>query len=426
MALKECTKKEEANSYELTVSVDGETFEKAINAVYKKQVKKINVQGFRKGKAPRRIIEKMYGTEVFYDDAMQDCYPDALYDAAKEADVKIVGVESLEALEAGKEGFTFKVTIVVEPTMEIKDYKGLEIEKKSTEVTDELVNEELDKVRERNSRMVTVEDRPAQNGDTAVIDFEGFVDGEAFEGGKAENYNLSLGSGNFIPGFEEQIVGHSTGEEFSINVKFPDEYQAEELKGKDAEFKINLHEIKAKELPEVDDEFVQDVSDKETVDEYKAELKETVANRLKDEAEKDVDDQIADKLIDLLEGEIPEAMFDNQANDMVRDFEMRLRSQGMDMQTYMQYMGMDVNALKDMYRKDAEKRVKLRLALQTIADKENVEVTEADLDDEYSKMAEAYKMDVEKVKAAVPADSLTEDVRVQKALDIVKNTANIK
>ncbi len=426
MALKECTKKEEANSYELTVSVDGETFEKAINAVYKKQVKKINVQGFRKGKAPRRIIEKMYGTEVFYDDAMQDCYPDALYDAAKEADVKIVAVESLEALEAGKEGFTFKVTIVVEPTMEIKDYKGLEIEKKSTEVTDELVNEELDKVRERNSRMVTVEDRPAQNGDTAVIDFEGFVDGEAFEGGKAENYNLSLGSGNFIPGFEEQIVGHSTGEEFSINVKFPDEYQAEELKGKDAEFKINLHEIKAKELPEVDDEFVQDVSDKETVDEYKAELKETVANRLKDEAEKDVDDQIADKLIDLLEGEIPEAMFDNQVNDMVRDFEMRLRSQGMDMQTYMQYMGMDVNALKDMYRKDAEKRVKLRLALQTIADKENVEVTEADLDDEYSKMAEAYKMDVEKVKAAVPADSLTEDVRVQKALDIVKNTANIK
>ncbi len=426
MALKECTKKEEANSYELTVSVDGETFEKAINAVYKKQVKRINVQGFRKGKAPRRIIEKMYGAEVFYDDAMQDCYPDALYDAAKEADVKIVAVESLEALEAGKDGFTFKASVVVEPTMEINDYKGLEIEKKSTEVTDELINEEIEKVRERNSRMVTVEDRPAQNGDTAVIDFEGFVDGEAFEGGKAENYSLALGSGNFIPGFEEQVVGHKAGEEFTISVKFPDEYQAEELKGKDAEFKINLHEVKAKELPEVDDDFVQDVSDKETLDEYKEELKETVAKRLKDEAEKDVDDQIADKLIDLLEGEIPEAMYDNQTNDMVRDFEMRLRSQGMDMQTYMQYMGMDVDSLKDMYRKDAEKRVKLRLALQTIADKENVEVTEADLEDEYSKMAEAYKMDTDKVKAAVPADSLSEDVRVQKALDIVKNTANIK
>ena len=426
MALKECTKKEEANSYELLVSVDGETFEKAINAVYKKQVKKINIQGFRKGKAPRRIIEKMYGEEVFYDDAMQDCYPDALYDAAKEADIKIVAVESLEAVEAGKEGFTFKAQVVVEPTMEIDGYKGIEVEKKSTEVTDELIDKEIEQVRERNSRLVTVEDRAAENGDTAVIDFEGFVDGEAFEGGKAEGYNLSLGSGNFIPGFEEQIVGHKTGEEFSINVKFPEEYQAEELKGKDAEFKITLHEIKTKELPEVDDEFVQDVSDKETLEEYKEELKETVAKRLKDEAEKDVDDKISEKLMELLEGEIPEAMFENQTNDMVRDFEMRLRSQGMDVQTYMQYMGMDVNALKGMYKDEAEKRVKLRLALETIARKENIEVTEADLEDEYSKMAEAYKMDIDKVKDAVPAESLTEDVKVQKALDLVKNSAVIK
>ena len=426
MALKECTKKEEANSYELLVSVDGETFEKAINAVYKKQVKKINIQGFRKGKAPRRIIEKMYGEEVFYDDAMQDCYPDALYDAAKEADIKIVAVESLEAVEAGKEGFTFKAQVVVEPTMEIDGYKGIEVEKKSTEVTDELIDKEIEQVRERNSRLVTVEDRAAENGDTAVIDFEGFVDGEAFEGGKAEGYNLSLGSGNFIPGFEEQIVGHKTGEEFSINVKFPDDYQAEELKGKDAEFKITLHEIKTKELPEVDDEFVQDVSDKETLEEYKEELKETVAKRLKDEADKDVDDKISEKLMELLEGEIPEAMYENQTNDMVRDFEMRLRAQGMDVNTYMQYMGMDVNALKGMYRDDAEKRVKLRLALETIARKENIEVTEADLEDEYSKMAEAYKMDIDKVKDAVPAESLTEDIKVQKALDLVKNSAVIK
>ena len=426
MALKECTKQDKANSYELVVSVAGDVFEKAIEAVYKKQVKKINVQGFRKGKAPRRIIEKMYGTEVFYDDAMQDCYPDALYDAAKEADVKIVAVESLEAIEAGKDGFTFKAQVVVEPTMEIDNYKGLEIEKKSTEVTDELIDKEIEQVRERNSRLVTVEDRPAQNGDTAVIDFEGFVDGEAFEGGKAEGYNLSLGSGNFIPGFEEQIVGHSTGEEFSINVKFPEEYQADELQGKDAEFKIVLHEIKTKELPEVDDEFVQDVSDKETLGEYREELKETVGKRLVDEAEKDVDDQVSAKLMELLEGEIPEAMFENQTNDMIRDFEMRLRSQGMDMKTYMQYMGMDVNALKGVYREDAEKRVKLRLALETIARKENIEVTEADLDEEYAKMAEAYKMDVDKVKDAVPADSLSEDVKVQKALDLVKNSAVIK
>ena len=426
MALKECTKKEEANSYELVVDVDGETFEKAINAVYKKQVKKINIQGFRKGKAPRRIIEKMYGEEVFYDDAMQDCYPDALYDAAKEAGVKIVAVESLEAVEAGKEGFTFKAQVVVEPTMEIDSYKGIEIEKKSTEVTDELIDKEIEQVRERNSRLVAVEDRAAENGDTAVIDFEGFVDGVAFEGGKAEGYNLSLGSGNFIPGFEEQIVGHKAGEEFTISVSFPENYQSEDLKGKDAEFKIVLHEVKVKELPEVDDEFVQDVSDKENLEEYKESLKETVAKRLKEEADKDVDDQISNKLMELLEGEIPEAMYDNQTNDMIRDFEMRLRAQGMDMQTYMQYMGMDVNALKGMYREDAEKRVKLRLALETIAKKENIEVTEADLEDEYSKMAESYKMDVEKVKKAVPAESLSEDVKVQKALDLVKNSAVIK
>lgn len=426
MALKESTKKDQANSYELVVTVDGDTFEKAVNAVYRKQVKNINIPGFRKGKAPRHMIEKMYGSEVFYEDAMQDCYPEALYDAAKEAGLKIVAVESLEAVEAGKDGFTFKTSIVVEPEMEIKDYLGIEVEKKSTEVTDELVNDEIEKVRERNSRMVTVEDRPAQDGDTVVIDFEGFVNGTAFDGGKAENYNLALGSGNFIPGFEEQIVGHNTDEEFSINVKFPEDYQAEELKGKDAEFKIKLHEIKAKELPEVDDEFVKDVSEKETLDEYKEKLKETVAKRLKDEAEKDVDDQIANKLMELVEGEIPDAMYDNQANEMVRDFDMRLRSQGMDIDTYMQYMGMDKNALKDMYMEEAEKRVKLRLALETIAKKENIEVTDADLDEEYSKMAEAYKMDVEKVKAAVPAESLTEDLKVQKALALVKDKAVIK
>ena len=426
MALKECTKKEEANAYELVVSVDGETFEKAINKVYKKEVKKINIQGFRKGKAPRRIIEKMYGTEVFYDDAMQDCYPEALYAAAEEAGVKIVAVESLEAIEASAEGFTFKAQVIVEPEMEIDGYKGIEIEKKSTEVTDELIEKEIEQVRERDSRLVTVEDRAAENGDTAVIDFEGFVDGEAFEGGKSEGYNLSLGSGNFIPGFEEQIVGHKAGEEFSIFVNFPEEYQAEKLQGKEAEFKIVLHEIKTKELPEVDDEFVQDVSDKETLEEYKEELRETVGKRLVDEAEKDVDDKIAEKLMELVQGEIPEAMYENQTNEMIRDFENRLRSQGLDMDTYMRYMGMDVNALKGMYRTDAEKRVKLRLALETIAKKENIEVTEADLDEEYGKLAETYKMDVDKVKAAIAADSLSEDVRVQKALDLVKASAVIK
>lgn len=418
--------KTETNTYELTVAVEKEVFAAAVSKVYKKQVKSINVPGFRKGKAPRNIIEKMYGTDVFYDDAMQECYPEALDAAAKEAEIKIVAVTNVEVETVSADGFTFKATCVVEPEIKIKDYKGIEIEKKSTEVTDELVNEELDRVRERNSRMVSVEDRAAQMGDFTVIDFEGFVDGVAFEGGKAENFNLELGSGNFIPGFEEQLVGHNTDEEFTIDVTFPEEYHSDELKGKPAQFKITIHEIKVKELPEVDDEFVKDVSDKDTLDEYKEELKENIAKRLDAEAERDVDDTLVEKLLEKVEGEIPEAMFDNEVNTMLREMDMRLRSQGMDLNTYMQYTGMNPESVKEMYLPEAQKRVKMRLALEKIVKLENITATDEEIDAEYTRLAEAYQMEADKVKEVLPLDAISQDLAVEKAMKFVKDNAKIK
>jgi trigger factor len=414
------------NTYEVEVEVDGKTFMEAVAKVFKKQAKKLAVPGFRKGKAPRAIIEKMYGEDVFYDDAMQDCYPEALDEACEAAGLKVITVTGLEATHVAKEGFTFKATVVVEPEIEIKDYDGIEVEKLSTEVTEEMIDEEIDRVRERNSRMITVEDRAAENGDTVVIDFEGFCDGEAFEGGKAEEYNLELGSGNFIPGFEEQIVGHNTGDEFDIDVKFPEEYQAENLKGKDAVFKIKLHEIKTKELPEVDDDFVKDVSEKDTVAEYRDELKEQIAKRLEGEAERDLDDKLTNAIIEKVEGEIPEQMYDREAQNMVREMDMRLRQQGMDFDTYMKYTGMDANAVLEMYKPEAQRRVKMRLALEKIAELEKIEPTEEEINAEYDKMAQAYNMEADKVKEIIPVDSIKEDLGVQLAMKHIKDNAVIK
>lgn len=424
--LKNSVKLEEANKVELEVSVDKETFAAAINNVYKKQVKNINIPGFRKGKAPKHIIEKMYGKEVFYDDAMQDCYPEALADAAIEAGVKVVTVENLECTEVSEEGFTFKAVVINTPQLTVEGYKGIEVEKKSTEATDELVDAELQSVREKNSRMISVEDRACENGDTVVIDFDGSVDGVPFEGGKAENYNLKLGSGNFIPGFEEAVVGHNIGEEFVIDVNFPEDYHAEELKGKAAQFAIKLHEIKTKELPEVDDEFVKDVSEKDTVAEYMDELKEKVAARLADEADKDVDNQLSEKLVELAVEEIPEAMYDNEVRDMMNEFDMRLRSQGMDLATYCKYTGMEIDAVAGMYKPQAKTRVKMRLVLEAIARQEEITVTDEEVEAEYAKMAEAYKAKVEDIKAYIAPEALTEDIKVEKAMNLVKENAKIK
>lgn len=414
----------ETNKHELVVEVDGKTFTDAVNSVYRKEVKKISIPGFRKGKAPKAIIEKMYGEGVFYDDAIENIYPTALADAVEEAKLDVVAVDNVSVEEVGKDGLTFKAVVVVKPEVEISDYEGIQVTPKSTEVTEELVNEEIDKQRDKNSRLVTVEDRPAQDGDITVIDFEGFVDGEAFEGGKAENFNLTLGSGQFIPGFEEQIVGKNTGDEFTIKVTFPEEYQVDELAGKESEFKIKLHEIKAKELPELDNDFVMDVSDKETVEEYKAQVTDELAEKLQKESDADVENQLIAKLCELLKGEIPEAMYDNKVNDMMREFDMRLRSQGLDMNTYLQYMGMDAEAVKNSYKPEAEKRVKLRLALEKIAQQEGfTDVSDEDLEAEYSRLADTYKMDIDKVKAAIAADELKKDIAVEKAMDFVKESA---
>ena len=415
----------DTNKYEVIVEVEADVFNTEVNKVYRREVKKINIPGFRKGKAPRAIIEKMYGEGVFYDDAIQNLYPGALADAAEEEKLDVVGVDDISVEEAGKQGFTFKAVVFVSPEeVDINGYEGIKIVAKPTEVTEELVNEEIEKVRDRNSRLVTVEDRPVKDGDITVIDFEGFVDGEAFEGGKAENFNLTIGSGQFIPSFEEQIIGKSTGDEFTIDVTFPEEYQAEELAGKASQFKIKLHEIKEKELPEVDDEFVKDVSDSETVDEYKEEIRKDIAERLQDEADSDAERQIVEKLCELLEAEIPEVMYENKQNDMLRDFDMQLRQQGLDLKTYIQYSGMSADDIKENYREVAEQRVKLRLALEKIAEKEGfTEVTDEDVEAEYNKLAEAYKMEADKVKELIPAEALKKDIAVEKAMDFVKESA---
>lgn len=425
MSLKS-TREVETNRHELEVEIDADTFQKAINAVYRRRKNNINVPGFRKGKAPKTIIEKMYGKEVFYEDAMQDLYPDALESAAKEAGLVIINDKiDLDVVSVGDEGFTFKATVTVKPTIDVNNYKGLEVTAKPTEVTDEILDKEIESIRERNSRLVTVEDRAAADGDLVVIDFEGFLDGEAFEGGKAENYNLKIGSGNFIPGFEEQLIGHNTDEEFTIDVKFPEEYQVDELKGKDAQFKIKLHEIKERQLPDFDDEFVKDVSEKETVDEYKEELKGEVAERLKKESEDDIENQLTDKLVELVEGEIPEAMYKNEVNQMIREFDMRLRQQGLDFNTYMQYMGMEAEVLAENYRPQAEKRVKLRLVLEKIAEKEAIAPTKEDLDNEYKRLAELYSIEEEKVRNSISEEDLKKDLAVEQAMQLVKDNAVI-
>lgn len=421
------TNKTETNKYELEIEISAEDFNKAIDEVFKTEGKKIAIPGFRKGKAPKAFVEKYYGESVFFEGAVDRLYRPALMDAVEASGREVISIGQADITEVSKEnGVQMKVVVVVKPEITIEGYKGIEATKKKAEVTDEDVSAELVKVQDRNSRMVTVEDRAALTGDTAVIDFEGFCDGEAFEGGKGENFELALGSGQFIPGFEDQVVGHETGEEFEIAVKFPEEYQAENLKGKDATFKIKLHEIKRKELPVLDDEFAKDVSEFDTLDAYKESIREKLQSDREKSAEADVENQILEALIEKVEGEIPDEMYDNEVEESINSFAYRLQSQGLNLETYLKYTGMNTDALKEQFKPQAEKQVKLRLALEKIAANEGLEPTEEELNAEYEKLAKTYEMEVDKIKNIVAEAQVKGDLQSQKAVEFVKENAAVK
>ena len=426
MSLKS-TNKVETNKVELEIEISAEAFEEAVEKAYQKEKKKIQIPGFRKGKAPRKLIEKEYGEGVFYEDAVNSLYGPAVDEAVAEAGLELVARPEGEVVSIDKErGVELKVTCITKPEVEIDGYKGIEVEKTVNAVTDEEIDREVNKICEKNVRIVTVDDRAAELGDDVVIDFEGFKDDVAFDGGKAEDFTLSLGSGQFIPGFEDAIVGHNAGEQFDINVTFPEDYQAEELAGAPVVFKINLKSISKKEMPELDDEIVKDSTEFDTVDEYKADVKKKLEERAEKEADADVENKLFDAVIEKLQAEIPEVMFENRTNEMVAELEQRLAPQGISLDMYLQYSGQTIDSVKKMYGEQAEKQVKLRLALEKVAQLENVEVTDEELDTEFNKIAEQYKIPVEQVKVYIRAEDLKKDISVGKAVDIIKDSAVIK
>ena len=425
MALKN-TNKVETNLYEIEFDVDKATFNAAIEKVYRKEVKNITIPGFRKGKAPRSIIEKRYGKGVFYEDAVNEVIPDAFESAIKETTLKVVSQPDFQIVNIDENGVVLKAKFYVKPEeVSVKEYKGFKVTKTVEEVTEDEINNEIEMIRGRNGRIVEVTDRPVENGDLATIDYEGFCDGVAFDGGKAEKYQLAIGSNSFIPGFEEQIIGHNIGENFDITVKFPEEYHAENLAGKDAIFKITLHGIKKNELPELDDEFAKDVSEFDTFDEYKADIKAKLVNKKEKAAENAVEEQIINALVENLEAEIPEAMFVNEAENFVRDYDSRLRMQGLDIQTYCKYTGQTLDGLREQFRPMAEKQVKTRLALEKIVELESITASDEEVEAEYENLASAYGMKAEDVKKYVEADAVSADLCVKKAVDFVKVNAEV-
>ena len=422
MSLK-ASNKIDTNVYELEVTISGEDFRAAVLRVYNQKKSKITVPGFRKGKAPKYIVETMYGKGVFYDDALESLYPEAVDAAVKEAGLDAVDISNLEIQSIGDDGVEMTVKVTVKPTIEVKQYKGLEAVKRAVSVTAEEVDAQIERLRERNATITDVEDRPAEMGDTAMIDYEGTVDGVPFDGGKG-SHDLELGSGSFIPGFEEQVAGHSIGEEFDVNVTFPEEYHAEELSGKDAVFHVKLNGIRHKTLPELDDEFAKDVSeDADTLEELRHSIEADLLKDKQGHADADFEQELLVKLAEQVEGEIPEVMFERKAEENKENFSRRIGQQGIDLKMYLMYMGIEQAQFdQDMYDQ-AVQQVKVRLALEKIAQIEGIEVTDEDIEAEYARLAEMYGVSADSVKGFFAADSIKADILCEKAINVVKENA---
>ncbi len=420
----------EKNMAKLTIEVPAEELDKAIEKAYQKQKKNISIPGFRKGKVPRQMVEKMYGKEVFYEDAANEMIPDAYEKAYQECDEEIVSTPKVDVvqIEAGKP-FIFTATVALKPEVTLGKYKGIKVDKVDVTVSDEEVDAEIEKERERNARSVSVTDRAVKSGDDTVIDFEGFVDGVAFAGGKGDNYPLTIGSGAFIPGFEDQLIGKNIGDDVEVNVTFPEDYQAEDLKGKAAMFKVAIKEIKEKELPALDDEFASEVSEFDTLDEYRADVKKNLTEKREKDVKNAKEDAVVDAIIEDAKMEIPDAMIETQQRQMIEDFAQNIQQQGISIEQYFKFTGLDAQKFMEQVKPQAEKRIKSRLVLEAVAAKENIVASEEEFEEEIKKMAETYKMEVDKVKEAIGEEGkkqMMEDMAVTKAVEFVVKEAKEK
>ncbi len=414
------------NTVELEIKATAEEFENSLQAAYARRKKNIQIPGFRKGKATRKMIESRYGETFFYEDAINGMYQKTVEDAVKDQKLEAVDIPDTKVEDVSKEnGVTFRVTVTVKPEIEISGYKGLKVEKPVKTISDADVDTEIERIRNNNARIIDVTDRPAEKGDTVIFDFEGFKDGEPFEGGKGEKFNLELGSGRFIPGFEDQIVGKSIGEDFDVNVTFPEDYNAKELAGQAAVFKCKIHEIKGKELADLDDEFAKDVSEFDTLDEYKADVKKKLQEHADHHAEADLDNAVSEELVKLVDAEIPQAMVENRVNDMLREWEYRNRYAGVTIKDYLHYTNLTMEQFRETFKEPALAQVKLRLALEKIAEIENLEVTAEEIEKQYDTYADQYKRTVEDVKKLIPEEGIRQDLGVDKAFKFVRENAEV-